>query len=102
MDAGPPHPSVRAIDPANGYTFVGRDTAVKVDLFLPNLGKGVADVTLTAANVRLLRAADNMPVPSTVNTSGGGDAIVLQPTIVLDPRTSYIFELSDRVTDQAG
>ncbi|MGZ5958324.1 MAG: Ig-like domain-containing protein [Myxococcaceae bacterium] len=101
-DAGPPHPSVRAIDPPDGYTFVGRDTAVKVDIFLPNLGQGVADSTLTGDNVRLLRAADGMQVAATVNTTGGGDAIVLQPTVLLDPRTSYIFQLSDRVTDQAG
>jgi len=102
VDAGPPHPSVRAIDPPTGYTFVGRDSAVKVDLFLPNLGQGVAVATLTAANIRLLRAVDNMLVPTTVNTSGGGDAIVLQPTILLAPLTSYVFELSERVTDQAG
>jgi hypothetical protein len=101
-DAGPPHPSVRAIDPPDGYTFVGRDTAVKVDINLPNLGQGVDNSTLTSDNVRLVRAADGMRVAATVNTSGGGDAIVLQPTVLLDPRTSYIFQLSDRVTDQAG
>src|SRR5262245_4447067 len=37
----PPRPSVRAIDPPDGWTFVGRDTAVKVDVFLPNVGQGV-------------------------------------------------------------
>ncbi len=93
---------MRAIDPPDGYTFVGRDTAVKVDIYLPNLGQGVADSTLTSDNVRLLRAADGMRIAATVNTTGGGDAIVLQPTVLLDPRTSYIFQLSDRVTDQAG
>src|SRR5262249_18058141 len=50
-DSGPTvlHPSVRAIDPPDGYTFVGRDTAVKVDVNLPNVGKGVDVSTLTSA-----------------------------------------------------
>jgi len=101
-DAGPPRPSVRACDPPNGYTFVGRDTAVKCDVILPNVGQGVDETTLTSDNVRLIRASDMVPVESTVNTSGGGDAIVLQPHGVLDARTSYIFQLSDRVKDQGG
>jgi len=104
-DSGIPdalRPSVRAIDPPNGYTFVGRDTAVKVDVNLPNVGQGVDETTLTSDNVRLLRASDLMPIDSLVNTTGGGDAIVLQPRVVLDARTGYIFQLSDRVKDQAG
>jgi hypothetical protein len=109
VDSGTPdsgidltRPSVRAIDPADGYTFVGRDTAVKVDVNLPNVGEGVDETTLTADNIRLLRASDMLPIEATVNTSGGGDAIVLQPHAVLDARTGYIFQLSDRVTDQGG
>ncbi|HET9034889.1 MAG TPA: Ig-like domain-containing protein, partial [Myxococcaceae bacterium] len=101
-DAGPPRPSVRAIDPPDGWTFVGRDTAVKVDVFLPNVGQGVDETTLTGDNVRLLRASDMMPIAATVNTTGGGDAIVLQPRGVLDARTGYVFQLSDRVKDQGG
>lgn len=95
-------PSVRDIDPPNGYTFVGRDTAVKLDVNLPNVGEGVDETTLTSDNVRLLRASDMTPIDATVNTTGGGDAIVLQPHAVLDARTGYIFQLSDRVTDQGG
>jgi len=103
-DSGPTvlHPSVRAIDPPDGYTFVGRDTAVKVDVNLPNVGKGVDVSTLITANIRLVRVSDGMVVAATVNTSGGGDAIVLQPSGLLDARTDYVFELSDRVTDQSG
>jgi hypothetical protein len=102
QDAGPPRPSVRACDPPDGYTFVGRDTAVKCDVNLPNVGQGVDETTLNSNNVRLIRASDMMPIDATVNTSGGGDAIVLQPRAVLDARTSYIFQLSDRVKDQGG
>jgi hypothetical protein len=93
---------VRAIDPPDGYSFVGRDTAVKVDVNLPNIGQGVDETTLTQDNVRLLRASDLMPIEATVNTTGGGDGIVLQPHAVLDARTGYIFQLSERVKDQAG
>jgi hypothetical protein len=98
----PPRPSVRAIDPPDGYTFVGRDTAVKVDVNLPNVGQGVDETTLTSDNIRLLRASDMMVIDATVNTTGGGDAIVLQPSGLLDSRTGYIFQLSDRVKDQGG
>ena len=101
LDAGL-RPSVRAIDPPDGFTFVGRDTAVKVDVNLPNVGQGVDETTLTADNVRLLRASDMFPVEATVNTTGGGDAIVLQPHGVLDARTGYVFQLSERVKDQGG
>jgi len=102
IDAGPPHPSVRAIDPRDGGFGINRDTAVKVDVNLPNVGQGVLESTLTPDNVRLLRASDGMVIAATVNTTGGGDAIVLQPTGLLESRTSYVFQLSSRVTDQAG
>jgi hypothetical protein len=95
-------PSVRDIDPPDGFTFVGRDTAVKLDVNLPNVGQGVDETTLTSENVRLLRTSDMMPIPATVNTTGGGDAIILQPSSVLDSRTGFTFQLSDRVTDQGG
>jgi hypothetical protein len=101
-DAELPHPSVRAVDPANGHTFVERDTSVNVDLNLPNAGKGVDARTLTPTNVRLIRTWDGLPVEATVNTSGGGDAIVLQPKVLLDARTGYDFIITNGVTDQAG
>ena len=100
-DAGQ-HPSVRAVDPPDGYTFVGRDTAVKVDVNLPNVGKGVAEATLTPANVQLIRTSDGLQVEATANTSGGGDAIVLQPKEVLDARAGYLFRITAGVTDQSG
>ena len=96
------HPSVRAIDPPDGYTFVGRDTAVNVDVNLPNVGAGVKDTTLNAGTVRLLRTSDGTQVDATVNTSGGNDAIVLQPKGVLDAQTDYTFLITSGVTDQSG
>ena len=96
------HPSVRAVDPPDGYTFVGRDTAVKVDVNLPNVGQGVKDATLTPANVQLVRNSDGLQVEATVNTTGGNDAIVLQPRGVLEARTDYTFRITAGVTDQSG
>jgi hypothetical protein len=96
------HPSVRALDPPDGYTFVGRDTAVKVDVNLPNVGQGVAESTLTPENVQLIRTSDGMQVEASVNSTGGGDAIVLQPKEVLDARTAYLFRITAGVTDQSG
>jgi hypothetical protein len=93
---------VTAIDPADGYTFVGRDTAVKLDVNLPNPGQGVAVGTLTMANVQIIRVADQVQVQTTANTSGGGDAIVVQPMGLLDARTDYLFRLTAGVTDQSG
>ena len=101
-EVGSPHPSVRAIDPPDRYTFVGRDTSINVDVSLPNVGQGVAPGTLVASNIRLVRTSDGMLVDATVNTSGGGDAIVLQPRGVLDARTDYDFYISRGVTDQSG
>ena len=88
--------------PPDGYTFVGRDTAVKVDVNLPNVGQGVAESTLTPANVQLIRTSDSLEVEATVNTTGGGDAIVLQPKDLLDARTGYLFRITAGVTDQSG
>jgi hypothetical protein len=51
------------------------------------VGQGVDETTLTTDNVRLLRQSDLMPIEATVNTTGGGDAIVLQPRGLLDPLT---------------
>jgi len=96
------HPSVTSIDPADGYTFVGRDTAVKLDVNLPNPGQGVAVGTLTMANVQIIRVSDQVQVQTTANTSGGGDAIVVQPMGLLDARTDYLFRLTAGVTDQSG
>ena len=39
---------------------------------------------------------------ATVNTTGGGDAIVLQPKRPLDANTSYTFEITDGVKDTGG
>ena len=74
------NPCVTGTSPQSNSTSVRRDTAVSADVFLPNVGMGVEQTTLTTDNVMLVRTSDNALVPGTINTTGGGDAIVYQPT----------------------
>ena len=93
-------PSIAGTTPTNGQTNVGRDAFVGADMFLPN---GALDAaTVTTANVSLRRAGDNAVVPAVVNTSGGGDDIVLQPSTLLDANTRYIFAATSGVKDVSG
>lgn len=100
--SGATNPSVRSSSPANGATNVLRNTPVTAEVSLPNVGAGVDEATLTSANVRLLRESDGSVVPANVNTSGGGDVIVLQPTVLLDANTTYRFEVTAALKDLSG
>lgn len=96
------HPSVPDSFPRSLATGINRDAAVIVDVSLPNLGQGVDPATLNTTNVKLYRTKDNALVPGNINTTGGGDAIVYQPSVVLDANTNYTFKISEGVRDQAG
>ena len=87
---------------ANGATKVFRNTAIAADVNLPNGGAGVDGTTLSASTVKLYRSSDNAGVPGTVNTTGGGDAIVFQPSVLLAPNTNYTFAVTRGVKDEAG
>src|SRR4051812_33627408 len=76
----PPRPAVMASRPADRDTNVLPDAFVAVDVRLPNSGKVVDATTLSEKTVRLYRTADKREVPAIVNTSGGGDDIVLHPS----------------------
>ena len=69
--------------------------------FLPTVGAGVDASTLTPANVKLIKNSDGSQVPANRNTSGGGDVIVLQPTVLLDPTMEYRIEIQG-VKDTSG
>ncbi len=97
-----PRPKVTASRPADQDGNVLPDSFVACDLDLPNPGKVVDGSTLSASSVRLYRTADHHAVPAIVNTSGGGDDIVLRPTIPLDLNTQYTFEITPGVKDTAG
>jgi fibronectin type 3 domain-containing protein len=94
------HPSVRTTNIAPNATGVTLDTAVTADLNLPNAGLNPS--TVNATNVQLWRTSDHAVVPAVVNTSGGGDSIVLQPANTLLPNTQYTFSVSAGVLDTKG
>ena len=97
-----PHPWVRATRPAMLQDNVDPATFVAADVGLPNTGHGVDDRTLSEHTVLLYRSSDRQPVRSLRNTTGGGDAIVLQPVEALDPQTEYTFEVTPNVRDTSG
>lgn len=95
-------PTVTGTRPGNGATGVSRDAFVAADLNLPNVGGGVDVSTLSTTSVRLTRTADGTLIPGTVDTTGGGDAIVYQPSAPLDANTGYTFVVTDQVRDTTG
>lgn len=98
-------PTVLATRPGNFDSGVPLDAFVAVDIDLPNSGRVVDVHSLPPhreGTVRLLRTGDGKPVPAHVNTTGGGDAIVLQPTAPLEPNTQYTFEITPGVVDTGG
>ncbi|MDQ3440227.1 MAG: Ig-like domain-containing protein, partial [Planctomycetota bacterium] len=88
--------------PVHGSRNILPNGFVAADLHLPNKGKGVDAKTISAATVKLYRATDRAPVTAVVNTSGAGDAIVLQPAQTLEPETAYTFEVTTGLKDLAG
>ena len=97
-------PSVTGTTPANGATNVSRDAFVAATVNLPHVGQGIDAATLTAATVQLRKTTDteDVQVPANLNTSGGGDVIVLQPTVLLDANTPYTFVVTSGLEDVGG
>ena len=95
-------PGVTATRPGHYDGSVPLDGFVAADVELPNAGYVVDAKTVSSATVKLLRTADRREVPAVVNSSGGGDAIVLRPRDALEPNTQYTFEVNAGVRDTAG
>lgn len=96
------HPSATGSSPTSRQSNVALNTAVNVDVALPTTGQGVDSSTLNTTNVRLYRTLDNTLVSGNINTTGGGDAIVYQPTSPLAANTNYSFRINQGVKDQSG
>ena len=88
--------------PVNGARNFLPNGFIAADVHLPNKGKGVDAKTISAETVKLYRVNDRVAVPAVVNTSGAGDAIVLQPSMTLEPQTEYTFEVTSGLKDLAG
>lgn len=94
------NPSVQMLSPANGATGVSPNTAIAVDLVLPN--GGLDPNSINSSDVYLTRNTDGSTVPALPNTTGGGDAIILQPQSPLTANTSYTFTITAGVKDVNG
>jgi hypothetical protein len=93
-------PLVTASQPTSGDTAVLRNAFAGADVYLPN---GALDPdTVNASTVTLVRTSDGASVAANVNTSAGGDSIVLQPTTPLAANTKYTFRVSSGVRDIDG
>jgi hypothetical protein len=100
----PPTPFVGKCLPAPGATNVVLNTPIMAEVYLPNFGHGVATSTMNTRNVRLykeLEGGAEQSVDGHVNTSGGGDTIVFQPSDTLDAGSTYRFAVND-VADTSG
>ncbi|HYO10740.1 MAG TPA: choice-of-anchor D domain-containing protein [Tepidisphaeraceae bacterium] len=105
IDAGQPvnaRPNVTAARPGNGDVGVSRDAFVSADVRLPTPGAGIDLATLNASTVKLYRTSDKRAVTLVLNTSGGGDSIIATPAALLDPNTTYTFEVTTGLKDAAG
>lgn len=97
------NPSVQDIIPKPGVGGITPTVAVKVDVSLPNVGHGVSEASLDASGaVTLVRVRDGLAIASNVNTTGGGDAIILTPLTPLESNTEYRFTITSKVTDTSG
>ena len=96
------HPSILASRPSDHQINVLPDAFLAFDVKLPNRGRVVDANTLSDHTVRLYRTGDHHNVAAVVNTSGGGDSIVLKPIDPLELNTDYTFEVTPDVKDTGG
>jgi len=91
-------PEVASVSPTNGETNVATDAAIRTSVYLPT--SSIESATANPTTVLLYETADpTVLVPATVNTSGGGDVLVLSPDTDLEPDTDYTFEVTTGVLD---
>jgi WD40 repeat protein len=93
-------PRAASVTPANNATDVVRDVSVTTELTLTN--GAINPNTVTTDAVRLIKVADGSAVPASVNTSGGGDVLVLTPLAPLEANTGYRYKITDGVQDVTG
>jgi N-acetylneuraminic acid mutarotase len=94
-------PSVVRLNPESSSQNVSENTSVSTSILnLPN--GGVDNTTITSNSVYLTEEATGTIVPSTVNGTGGGDAITLVPMAPLKLGTTYVITITDSVKDLSG
>jgi hypothetical protein len=97
-------PSINRTDPVDGATGVRRDTSVIAYPNLPNANGVVDPASLSTSSVYLYKTSDSTKthIAANVNTSGGGDTLVLTPHTALDANTKYTFVVNGGVKDTDG
>ncbi|MDX1990945.1 MAG: Ig-like domain-containing protein [bacterium] len=103
--SGPARPTVVDTVPANLSTGVGVTASISVTgIYLPN--GGLDNNTVTNDTVYLYRTAgsevSDRVALSSLNTTGGGDAITLTPANPLLPNTNYTLVITSGVRDGAN
>lgn len=96
----PGRPGISTVTPDDGSNNVIRDTSIAAELVLPNGALNPA--TVTPAAVSLTKVSTGTVVPASVNTSAGGDVVVLSPTSALDASSQYLFRVGAEVRDVTG
>jgi len=92
-------PSVRVTGPQDGEVMVNPSSPITADV---NVVSSAIDLaSLSAAAVNLTEHATGTQVPAQLNTSGGGDVIVLQPNAALKANTQYDFNVTAALTDSS-
>ena len=99
-------PRINSSTPSDGATGVALNANLSAnDLFLPNFdgtgNTGVDNNSITDITVRLFKQGSSVPLSASVNGTGGGDAINLDPALPLEPNTGYKF-IVDGVLDNTG
>ncbi|MEO1653603.1 MAG: malectin domain-containing carbohydrate-binding protein, partial [Bacteroidota bacterium] len=85
----------------NGDANIPTDVSISTtQLNLPN--GSLNNNTVTNNTVRLINTSNGASISSSVNSTGGGDAITLVPFTQLNPFTTYRFEITDGVKDLSG
>jgi hypothetical protein len=93
-------PSARVTSPQDHQTMVPTTNSVTVDVNLPTSAIDLS--TLRSPGVRLTNVGTGLEVPASINTSGGGDVIVLKPDAPLQANSQYVFEVNESVKDTSG
>jgi hypothetical protein len=91
-------PSVVSVNPVNSSVNVSDNTSISTSVLkLPN--SGINNATITTSNVYLTEEGTSTKIASTVNGTGGGDAITLVPSSPLKLSTTYRFTITPGVKD---
>ncbi|WP_309572711.1 Ig-like domain-containing protein, partial [Deinococcus sp.] len=99
-------PSVATPTPQEGQTMVNPATGFSAELNViastGTKGSGLDAATLTSSTVLLKEDATGAAVPSSPNTSGGGDVIVVKAASTLKANTKYRLKITSGVKDVNG